>query len=551
MDEMTQEEMAEMRRIGGKKSFMGVTVAGILKFRCINSFEEGENVWVEYLSYEEDMWWLGVYRIPILCYVKSKGKGKDIVEYVRDKYGPRFYAKNIGRASGGKHGSLLYLFPSRKLGKGVDVVVKIPVFAFEENKSKGIERFAGAWTNEGVYFGTIWKNIPTNVRPPELRNLLRIFDCADIYGESQGALAGYPDRFPKTIATNGSGVNVTVSEQYDIESLDAMDREQVRSILMENGNIYGLFRALYALQDPGRLSGATSHLLIHCGLRPGSLFVKNDEETGKTIVKIGNWISTVRVPVDMAKGENAFILKPRDLDGDPAIETEEMTYEEEVAYETYKPEILGGIKFFGESLPYICAYMAPELFSYEGEMDARKTDLFSLCLVLFEMFTMNERWYNAPEIKDSNGGKKFPKAHFINSLIEGGGEKWDSFIGTNLERAGVPKVIANIIKICCKLNFKKRPTPEDVLIVMENAGLCPEEMKGAAITEKVRQEVNMPKITAVPKGNVKKPEKKPVAKPAVPSKKPNIDENQLAVNNMADATDAFPGSNITPELLPK
>ncbi|MDR3078650.1 MAG: hypothetical protein LBU15_01280 [Rickettsiales bacterium] len=565
---MTEEEISELRSIVHERACVEIKIAHILESECTNSFGKGENVSVNHYKGDETL--IGfIEENSILSYIKEK-EGKDVVKYERDKHGPVFFAKNVGEAPDGS----LYLFPSRKLGKEVNkeinVMVKIPHLHFRWDISpyfksdgwvgsefvEGVGGFIGAWTNEGVYFRTIWKDIPTNVRPPELRNLLRIFDCADIYGQYPGALAGYPNRFPKTLIARDSGVSITVSEQYDLESLAAMDRGKARSILMENGNIYGLYRALYALQDLDRPDGTASHMLIHCRLRPENLFVKNDGETGETIVKIGNWASAVCVPVNMANEKDAFILNSDNLWGrrwcDNGMDDN---------IELYVLKILGGILYDGfdhGKHDYSNAYTAPELLSSSGKIDVRKTDLFSLSLLIFEILALDRRWYETLEAQVLTKDKP-QMAHKSCTRNEENEKKWSNFVRKNLEVAnekwGLKLSMATIEAIVdgCRLNPQQRPTPKDMLIVMGKAGLCPEEMKGVAITEKLQQKAGKSEIAPAPEENEWDDFNRWIENSETPIHTRRVDEEESAteevvVNNMADAADAFPGNSTTPEL---
>ncbi|MDR3078648.1 MAG: hypothetical protein LBU15_01270 [Rickettsiales bacterium] len=510
----------ERIEISAKGAHLKRRIEEIVKFECTNSFGKGEN---KSVVYSIDDVYMGTF--------SSRGKGaflsfrkeSDPNTYVRDTRVPMHEARMIG----GSSKSLLFLILSEKLGK--DVMVRIPHFFFNHTEKEFLE----AWTSDFLYYRSVWEPIADGPCPPELRNLVRIFDCSDIYGPSSGKLVGPPDIQLEKTRPLSYGVSVGVSECCKFKSIDSidsiepmgsMDRKEARSILMGNGNIYGLFRALYAMQDPNRPSGiGYSHMLIHGNLGPDSLVVVEDEITGAPIVKIDDWSLGVVVP--LGKKVDRFIFE----------------FEEIFIIRNGQGMGKGGIH-----IKQNLSYSAPELMQGRTT-DTRKLDVFSLGLLLFEMFTMYGRWYNAPEAKDLWKDKS-PAAHRFCAGSEKSRGEWNGFISTSLEMAELPEVIANIIKKCCELDFKKRPTLEDVLIIMEKAGLCPEEMKGVAITEEVRQEANMPKITAVPKGNVKKPVKKPVAKPAVTSKKLTIDEKKLAVNNMADAANAFPGNSTTPEL---
>ncbi|MDR3078913.1 MAG: hypothetical protein LBU15_02640 [Rickettsiales bacterium] len=411
------------------EDFIQGRIEHILMFECGNSFEAGENILVSCAIEGPIMG--GSLDGPSPLFFKKGGKEEGSISV--DAINRRSWEE--ARVISGDDFGVKFLFPSRKLGG--NVVVKIPCFHIE------FGAIIGERGNNILYYISVWKNFPpTRFVPLEFRNLEQVFDYGDIHNLSSRNLVGYPKHYPREIINRSCGVGVTVSEDLSLgRSLGSMDRVAARFALLANNNIYGLIRALWAVQDPKRLSGIDHpHLLIHGNINPNNLVVvwAGDDP----IVKICNWDRVVAVPFYEKKGD-PFIFKPDELPrGGDREDFEE-----------------GGDIRAGTT-----PYTAPELLHDKG-IDTRKIDMFSLAMVLLEMLTLNGPWYKEPWVQQHLGGRPELKL-FMFAGTDGANMRWmNEFIIPNLkkaEAAGLPPAIAHIIELCCNLDPKIRLAPEEI-----------------------------------------------------------------------------------------
>ncbi|MDR3078911.1 MAG: hypothetical protein LBU15_02630 [Rickettsiales bacterium] len=445
-------ESEELDREG---SSLELQIGQLLMSGCKNTFYTVENESVVHqenkpLVYQENN--SIVYRIgrmtslggPVSLYTTI---GTPTLSY-RKLYRPVFYERERrtimenAKVIGGDSNSLAYIFPSNKLKK--DVVVRIPRFViyYGGKASEGFRGFSVNWTSDNLYFKSVWEPILGSTRPPELRNLEEVFDYGAIRILPPKELAGYPKWYPEKITSQSCGVGITVSEYCNLGPLGSMDRETARSILLANDNIYGLIRALWAVQNPKRLSGIDHpHLLVHGSIDPNNLSVVNDEKTGVLTVKICGWGSSVAIPLGKDE-KNPFIFKIDDLPG----------RRDERRFGTG-----GGVLRTGN-----LTYTAPEVFKDGAVIDTRKIDMFSLALVLFEMLALGEVWHRCPAAEALPGDYGLLKLLDC-ARTEEGREQWmNEFIIPNLKEAGLPPAIAKIIELGCNLDPEMRLAPEDI-----------------------------------------------------------------------------------------
>ncbi|MDR3078910.1 MAG: hypothetical protein LBU15_02625 [Rickettsiales bacterium] len=420
----------ERREDGG--SSIRKRIRQILMFECGSSFEDRENIAVSCAVASILVGGRLLHRPSSLFYKKGDPTSKRISDDARNRL-----SWEEARVISSDNFGVKFLFLSKKLGK--NVVVKIPLFYTRHGR---IDR---VWSNKILYYISVWKKLPpTGLVPPELRNLEQVFDYSDIRGLPPGISAGYPANYPAEITNQSCGVGVTVSEHFNLgRSLGFMDRVAARSALLANDNIYGLIRALWAVQNPRQPSGINCpHLLIHGDIDPNNLVVVWDGDD--PIVKICNWDRVVAVHLNPKK-KDPFICKLSELPGDR------------------DKDIFGEGGGIGA---VISPYTAPEILRAGKEIDARKIDMFSLAMVLFEMLALKGPWYEDPWVQQNFEGGIPPFKLMIITGTDGADERWmNEFIIPNLKEAveaGLNPAIARIIELCCNLDPKIRLAPEEI-----------------------------------------------------------------------------------------
>ncbi|MDR3078915.1 MAG: hypothetical protein LBU15_02650 [Rickettsiales bacterium] len=408
------------------KHFIEETIRQILMFGCNNSFGEGENISVSCNIVGAPIMGGPHYeRSPLFYRKEEKGLTSDIIK--------RPWKEAIVISS--DDFSVKFQIFSRKLGG--NVVVKISHFSIMD----GIMR--GVWDNGILYYKSVWEELPSSeLVPLELRNLEQVFDYGDIYSLPPGILAGYPEDYPEEITDWSCGVGVTVSEDLSLgRPLGSMGREEARSALLANDNIYGLIRALWAVQNPRQPSGINCpHLLIHGNINPNNLVVVG--AGNDPIVKICNWDMAIAVPPKNSK--NPFIFELSELP------------------KGRKVDIFG--KEGGGIGAGTMTYTAPELLHDKGT-DTRKIDMFSLAMVLLEMLTLKGPWYDDPWVQQNLEGVPEFKLMMLAETEEGREQWMNEFISPNLKEAvkmGLDPDIARIIESGCNLDPEMRLAPEEI-----------------------------------------------------------------------------------------
>ncbi|MDR3079110.1 MAG: hypothetical protein LBU15_03655 [Rickettsiales bacterium] len=352
--------------------------------------------------------------------------------------------------------SSTFLLPSQRLGG--NVVVKIPhvsgVPRQEQTPVAAGRLFSGKLTNDILCYNLLWRGVAPGDCPPELSSLARIFGCASIrYLSTRSSRSGYPVTYAEAKKLAVCGTTVTVSEHCELGSLGSMGRDQARHILLDNDNIYGLFRGLRTLQNLKYRENSVGKeipcQLVHNDINPTSLMVTKDKE-GNHIVKLADWDSVIVVFPKMAEdGVRRFIFSSDDLPG-PRVGVDVW-------------ERGGGIDGGTRGKDY--------RFLESGlGMDVRKIDVFSLGLVLLEFLVCGGLWFEDPAtgtIQGTGGKSKlFSCYHYENDR-----ERFRDFLDAKLEEAVenglLSPAIAYVIRWSCEPDAAKRLTPGGLLKYMD------------------------------------------------------------------------------------